>query len=110
LNRGCEVFSGWLVSARNGCAPSVDRCREEIDHLPSTTGQGIKAAGLKDYRVYQVLVRNGLGIQKALLIICIILYFNEHLISLISALSPQTLHTSQLQKDTAAGCIRDHPS
>ena len=43
-----------LVSARNGCAPSVDRCGEEIDHLPSTTGQGIKAAGLKDYRAYQV--------------------------------------------------------
>ena len=48
-----------LVSARNGCAPSVDRCGEEIDHLPSTTGQGIKAAGLKDYRAYQVLVKDG---------------------------------------------------
>ena len=51
-----------LVSARNGCAPSVDRCGEEIDHLPSTTGQGIKAAGLKDYRAYQVLVKGWLDL------------------------------------------------
>ena len=58
-----------LVSARNGCAPSVDRCGEEIDHLPSTTGQGIKAAGLKDYRADQVLVKDGEGLQKALLMI-----------------------------------------
>ena len=70
-----------LVSARNGCAPSVDRCGEEIDHLPSTTGQGIKAAGLKDYRAYQVLVKGELGLQKALLIMRLIFYFNEHLIS-----------------------------
>ena len=59
-----------LVSARNGCAPSVDRCGEEIDHLPSTTGQGIKAAGLKDSRAYQVLVKGGLDLQNALLLIC----------------------------------------
>lgn len=78
-----------MVSARNGCAPSVDRCGEEIDHLPSTTGQGIKAAGLKDYRAYQVLVKGGLGLQKALLIICIIFYFNEYLISFVST---HTLH------------------
>ena len=87
-----------MVSARNGCAPSVDRCGEEIDHLPSTTGQGIKAAGLKDYRAYQVLVKSGLGLQKALLIICIL---NPLFVS---------THTPQLQKDTAADLIRDHSS